>query len=192
MAAIVGLHRCVEMDSNDAAPRLQRFFDENPEYFLAVNGEAARDGEAAEELASRPPPEMPFRRVWNLEFTGEGGEMTGMAGVISDLLAPSVWHIGIFIVATKLHGTGAAREMHDQLEAWMRSSGAKWIRLGVVAGNARAERFWERLGYVETRRTKGVQMGKKTNDLRVMVKPLAGGSIDEYLALVPRDRPEGA
>ena len=187
--SVPGRHRCVEMDS-DAAPRLQRFFDANPEYFVAVNGEPARDGEAAEELASRPPAEMPFTRVWNLEFTDDGGETTGMAGVISDLLAPSVWHIGIFIVATRLHGTGAAREMHDQLEAWMRASGARWVRLGVVAGNRRAERFWEKLGYVETRRRTGVQMGKKTNDLRVMVKPLAGGSVAEYLALVPRDRPE--
>jgi hypothetical protein len=32
-------------------------------------------------------------------------------------------------------------------------------------------------------------MGRKTNVLRVMVKPLAGGSVDEYLALVERDRP---
>ena len=188
--SIPGRHSCREMGA-DAAPRLQRFFEANPEYFVAVNGEPAREGEAAEELASRPPAEMGFTRVWNLEFTDERGGMTGMAGVVSDLLAPSVWHIGIFIVATRLHGSGAAREMHGQLEAWMRASGARWLRLGVVAGNARAERFWEKLGYVETRRRTGVQMGRKTNELRVMVKPLAGGTIEEYLALVPRDRPEG-
>jgi hypothetical protein len=28
------------------------------------------------------------------------------------------------------------------------------------------------------------------NDLRVMAKPLAGGTLAEYLALVARDRPE--
>jgi RimJ/RimL family protein N-acetyltransferase len=189
--SIPGRHACREMGM-DAAPRLQRFFDANPEYFIAVNGEPARDGEAAEELASRPPADMRFTRAWNLEFNDGHGEMTGMAGVVSDLLAPSVWHIGLFIVATKLHGTGVAREMHGQLEAWMRASGARWLRLGVVAGNARAERFWEKLGYVETRRRKGVHMGKKANDLRVMVKPLGGGTVDEYLALVPRDRPEPA
>jgi len=27
--------------------------------------------------------------------------------------------------------------------------------------------------------------------VRVMVKPLAGGTIEEFLSLVPRDRPEG-
>jgi hypothetical protein len=35
-----------------------------------------------------------------------------------------------------------------------------------------------------------MQMGNKTNDLRVMAKPLAGGSFAEYLDLVPRDRSE--
>jgi hypothetical protein len=32
-------------------------------------------------------------------------------------------------------------------------------------------------------------MGSKKNVLRVMVKPLAGGTVDEYLGLVQRDRP---
>jgi len=30
----------------DQVPLLQRFFDANPDYFLAVNGEVAGDGEA--------------------------------------------------------------------------------------------------------------------------------------------------
>jgi len=32
-------------------------------------------------------------------------------------------------------------------------------------------------------------MGQKSNLLRVMAKPLAGGTIADYLALVERDRP---
>jgi len=32
--------------------------------------------------------------------------------------------------------------------------------------------------------------GKRTNDIRVMMKPLTGGSVEKYLALVSRDRPE--
>jgi hypothetical protein len=35
-----------------------------------------------------------------------------------------------------------------------------------------------------------MQMGKLTNTVRVMVKLLAGGTIEEFLSLVPRDRPE--
>jgi hypothetical protein len=58
-----------------------------------------------------------------------------------------------------------------------------------VAGNERAERFWSACGYSQVRLREGLQMGRRTNTVRVMVKLLAGGSFDDYLALVPRDRP---
>jgi hypothetical protein len=45
------------------------------------------------------------------------------------------------------------------------------------------------MGYIEVRRRHDIAMGRRRNDLRVMSKPLAGGSIDEYLTLVSRDRP---
>ena len=112
-----------------------------------------------------------------------------MATVVADFIAAHVWHIGLFIVATALHGSGVAHALYRELERWMVGQGAEWIRLGVVAGNTRAERFWERCGYVQVRERGPLQMGKKTNLVRVMVKPLAGGSLDAYLALVARDRP---
>ena len=64
------------------------------------------------------------------------------------------------------------------------------MRLGVVQGNARAERFWASLGYVAVRQRQGVQMGQRLVTVRNMVKPLAGGRIEEYFALVPRDQRE--
>ena len=45
-------------------------------------------------------------------------------------------------------------------------------------------------GYREVRLRRGVPYGKNVNDIRVMVKPLAGGSLADYLAAVARDRPE--
>jgi predicted GNAT superfamily acetyltransferase len=112
--------------------------------------------------------------------------------VITDLLAAHVWHIGLFIVASARHGNGDARRLHDGLEQWARDHGTHWLRLGVVQGNARAERFWEHCGYTQVRVREGLQMGQRTNTVRVMIKPLAGSTLEEYLALVPRDRPDGA
>jgi len=77
-----------------------------------------------------------------------------------------------------------------RLERWAIASGAAWLRLGVIAGNDRAERFWESAGFVEVRRREGIAMGRKVNTVRVMVKPLAGGAVPDYLAQVSRDRPE--
>ena len=179
------------LGQGDAA-ELQRFFDANPEYFLSVDGEPPARDAAAHELVDFPPAGMPYRAMLLLgasDGDDRSGALTAMATVVEGFIADPVWHIGLFIVATSLHGSGAAQEIHCALERWMVERGASWVRLGVVAGNARAERFWERSGYVETRRRGPMVMGRKTNVLRVMVKPLAGGSVDEYLALVERDRP---
>ncbi len=68
-----------------------------------------------------------------------------------------MWLVGLFIVATSLHGSPAAREIYGELERWMQRNGAQWVRLGVVVGNQRAERFWERQGFTEVRRRDGLR-----------------------------------
>ena len=72
----------------------------------------------------------------------------------------------------------------------MAANGAAWIRLGVVEGNVKAERFWRKTGYREVRKRLGIAMGSRTNDVRVLVKPLERRSIAEYLSLVERDNPD--
>ena len=184
-----GPYRCHELMPEDA-PALQRFYESNPEYSRTVEGEAPRPEAALEIFKAGPPPGWPFDRKWLLGFTDRDGSLVAMADVITNLLAEGVWHVGLFIVATTLHGSGAARTMYDALEAWMKSCGARWSRLGVVTGNDHALRFWTGRGYVEVRVRRGVPMGKRVNDIRVMMKPLAGGTLPEYLAIVERDRIE--
>lgn len=181
--------RTIEITSSEE-PLLQRFFETNPQYFLAVNGEPAGPNEAHEEIHGELPTGWRFTKKWMVGYVDAQNNLSAMANIISDLLAPHVWHIGLFVVATSRHGTGDAQTIYHGLESWAKASGAQWLRLGVVEGNARAEHFWESLGYMQTRTREGVVMGKLTNSIRVMVKPLAGGSIEQYLALIERDRPE--
>ena len=181
--------RVVELTS-ESEPLLHSFFAANPLYFMSVNGEPAQPGEAHEEITGALPDGWPYTKKWVIGYIAPDGSLAAMANVVSDLLAPGVWHIGTFIVATALHGSGTASTLYQGIESWASSNGACWLRLGVVRGNLRAERFWERLGFIQTRLRSGVQMGKLTNTLRVMYKPLCGGSTEQYLALVARDRAE--
>jgi GNAT superfamily N-acetyltransferase len=169
---------------------LQRFFELNPEYFLAVNGQPPNSTAAREEVHDMPPAGWRFTRKWVVGFVTGTNSLIGMADIVSDLLEAGVWHIGLLVVATRLHGSGVAQSLYEHLESWARGSGARWLRLGVVEGNARAERFWERHGFVEVRKRGGVEMGNRISAIRVMAKPLAGGTLPEYLALVAWDRPE--
>ena len=115
--------------------------------------------------------------------------IAAMANVVQDLLAPKVWHIGFFIVESTRQGNGDAQAIFQGLETWAQSHGAHWLRLGVVLGNTRAESFWKSMGFIETTQRLGVEMGQRINTIRVMFKPLCGGTVDQYLALVERDRP---
>ena len=171
-------------------PVLQDFFVANPDYFLSVNGMPPRVDEARQEFEDRPPPSMLFDEVFVIGFVDSAGNLIAMASVISNLLAKNVWHIGLFIVAGSLYGSGTAASLYAGLEAWMQAQGARWVRLGAVVGNPRAERFWERRGYVEVRRRAGTQLGMLVQTVRVFVKPVSASGIEGYLNLVARDRPE--
>ena len=175
----------------DEVPALQDLFDASPEYFQIVNGRHAKPDEAAEEFDELPPPDMPFGGRWCLGLYTDKDELIGVAIGLSDFLAPQVWHLGLFWLATPWHGRGVAAALYRALEAWAQARGARWMRLGVVVGNARAEAFWLREGYVEVKRREAVDTGGRLNDLRVMVKPLEpGATLATYLARVGRDRQE--
>jgi GNAT superfamily N-acetyltransferase len=181
-------YRLRELGAGDIAA-VQRFFEVNPEYFLTVNGEGPGPDEAKNEFVDLPPAGMPYRAMWLLGFFDREDALIGVATIVGDFLQPHVWHVGLFIVASALHGSGVAHALYRRLERWMVEQGARWLRLGVVQGSVKAERFWLRCGYAQVRERGPLVMGKKTNLLRVMAKPLAGGTIDEYLELVERDRP---
>jgi len=171
-------------------PALQRFFVANPAYFLAVQGEPARPDEAREEIEDPLPEGIPHTKKWVIGFVRPDGEIMALAHLASDIFASTVWNVSTFMVETARHGSGDALRLYDAVEDWARQSGACWLRLGVVIGNGRAERFWASRGFIETRTRSGYQIGNQVNELRVMCKPLAGGSVADYLALVPRDRPD--
>jgi len=180
----------IEALDRDDVPAMQRFFDANPEYFVAVNGEGPTRDEAEREFDDLPPAGMRYRERWVIGMVDEAGALVGVGGVIADFLVDSVWHIGLFVIASMLHGSGAATHAYHALERWMHASGARWIRLGVVKGSAKAERFWEKMGFVEVRERGPVAMGKRSNLLRVMIKPLVAGALPaDYLSRVERDRP---
>lgn len=180
--------RAIELGAADVLA-LQRFFDANPVYFETVGGQPAEPDEAQREFDDRPPAGMAYEHLFLLGFVDEEDELVGMASIVSHLLARDVWHIGFFIVGSALHGSGAAREIYEALESWIRRQGAQWIRMGVVKGNSRGERFWAKLGYLPTRERGPVTMGLRENLIQALVKPLRGGALADYLALVQRDNP---
>jgi hypothetical protein len=130
----------VELGSGDE-PLLQRFFEENPDYFIAVQGAPAAGTEAHKEIHDELASGWNFTKKWVLGYRAGDGPLAAMVNVTTDMLASGVWHIGLFIVATPRRGSGEAHVLISGIEQWAPTHGAEWLRLGVVQGNARAERF---------------------------------------------------
>lgn len=183
---------CGAFDARELAPaemaQMQRFYDENPGYFRIVEGAPAARDAAWQDFVQWVPSGWVCRGKHVIAFRDREGRIVGVADVLFDLFSPGVWHIGLFLTAERLHGSGVPHALYAHLEAWMRSRGARWIRLGVVRDNARGARFWEKMGYIDVARREGVVYGSKSHTLRVMAKALAGGTLGEYRALVARDR----
>ncbi|WP_324187956.1 GNAT family N-acetyltransferase [Pseudomonas pisciculturae] len=185
--AVEGI-RVVELLDRDEV-ELQQFFERAPEYFIAVNGEPATPNEARDELLGQLPPGWQCRRLYWLGYRDAHGQLVAVVNIAADLLAVGVWHIGLLLVDSRLQGSGLAQQLHASLETWAAESGAQWLRLTVVIGNAKAERFWPKLGYVQVRTREGITMGRQVNRVSIQVKALSGGQVEDYLGLVPRDRP---
>lgn len=181
-------YRAIKLVRSDI-PVIQTFLENNPGYFLLAEGHPPTETQAAKEFESELPEEWPFTEQIAIGFIDASNALTAYAFVISDLFAEDVWHLGMFMVSTERHGQGVARQLYTALENWIKASGAKWVRLGVIDGNQRAERFWERNGYVEVRRLDNYVMDNATHTMRVMNKPLGEAGVSEYLSLVSRDRP---
>jgi len=187
--ACTGPFRVFELVEVDIAV-IQQLFDANPEYSQMVLGRALRDGDAHGVFHDRPPAEFPMGRKFMLGFVDAEDELLGAAEIVSDLFAQSVWHIGLFLVATNQHGNGLAHQLYEAIELATQTDGARWLRLGVVADNVRGVRFWQRCGFQQVRVREDYAPGERQHTLQVMVKPLSSGGVPGYLALVQRDRPD--
>lgn len=168
---------------------VQNFFDANPEYFLTVNGQPAAPDQAHADFNDVPPAHLGFASRWFAGVFDRSHELVGVVEVLSDFVVPGVWHIGLLMLASRLHGRGIAAPLYASLEDWMRREGTVWLRLGVVVGNAKGERFWFKHGFFEVRVRAGIDTGGRVNSLRVLVKPMSDRDLASYLALMPRDRP---
>lgn len=171
-------------------PRLQQFFDDNPDYFRNAYGAEPQPGLAASEMDDAPPPELPFEQRWVVGLFSNAGDLCGMATLWRNFIAEQVWLISLFMIARDQYGSGLAQNFYLHLERWMLNREARWIRLGVIEGSTRAERFWAQHGYTEVRRRIDTSHCPASQNIRVLVKSLKNNPLNEYLKLIVRDQPE--
>lgn len=168
---------------------IQAFTESNPEYWLLTHGHPPAPDDAAASFDRQPPSDMGYSEQLSfLVRHSSTREIVAQIDVAADLLAAGVYHLGFFMTAARMQGTGFAHRLYEAHERWAIDRGARWLRLGVVEANQRARAFWRRSGYVEVRRQHNYVLGDLSHVLITMVKPMQGETLHNYLEAVPRDR----
>jgi GNAT superfamily N-acetyltransferase len=176
----------------ELAAELQAFHEANAQYWWLTHGHGPSADDAATAFDKGPPAHMTYSaHPWVWARDRSSGALIGQFRYVVDLMARDVWHLGFFMIDARLHGTGFAAALYRDYEERALAAGARWLRLGVVEANPRARCFWLRNGHVDVRRVEGVTLGNLTHVQFTMVKPLAGNTIDAYLAAVPYDASAG-
>lgn len=97
------------------------------------------------------------------------GQLVGYLDVIRDYPQHGTWSLGLMMLIPECRNRGLGRQVYQSFERWAASQGAVQMRLGVVAQNTGAYRFWQRLGF-DTVERKRMTFGRQENDVSVMVK----------------------
>lgn len=79
----------------------------------------------------------------------DGSECIGLAGSIPDDYGNDRQLVSMW-VSPSYRGSGVATELVDAILAWAAEGGARTVGLWVTKGNQRAQRFYERMGFVTT------------------------------------------
>jgi ribosomal protein S18 acetylase RimI-like enzyme len=173
-------------------PALAAFCRDNPEYDVFLTGEVPDEAEWVEDfMTDLPPASFNWTHTHKLIVRRHQDPdiIAAIIDVTEDMIDKGVGHIGLFQVATALHGTGLANDLYQALEDWLASRGTDVLRLGVLDGNARGMAFWTRHGFLETRRRQGTAPTGKTHLSHVLYKPLKPLTLEAYRLRVPRDDP---
>lgn len=81
-------------------------------------------------------------------------------------------YLGLMMVRGATRGQGAGVQMLRHLEGVARARGARQMFLAVLHANPRGRAFWEREGFSDTGLDGQVTLGRKTQGLQRLVKPL--------------------
>lgn len=119
------------------------------DYYLTVQGAPAAP-EEAEEFFTSVPPGYELKDLFPLGFYADG-KMIGIGGVLRGWNAPNKSMVGLLVIEPAARRRGIGREAVALIEAMARGwPGMDRLRVGVVACNERAVRFWQAVGFVKT------------------------------------------
>lgn len=129
------------LEDRDVVP-LQALFDQDPEYFVEINGRAF----TVEEVRAALPPGLSYDDKFSYALE-RGGRVEGVIDLVRGYPEPQVMYLGFLFLSKAVRGGGAGRRCLRGLYVWAREMGARVLRLGVVEPNAKARHLYATEGF---------------------------------------------
>jgi GNAT superfamily N-acetyltransferase len=95
----------------------------------------------------------------------------GIVAGISDTDQPEDRHLAAMWVAADQRGTSVAEELVEAIVGWATLQGAARVTLWVADANARARRFYDRLGFATTGQRQPLPSAPETGE-ELLQRPL--------------------
>ncbi|WP_202708876.1 GNAT family N-acetyltransferase [Sporosalibacterium faouarense] len=94
--------------------------------------------------------------------------LVAVIDMVSNYPEKGEWIIGLFLIHTKIRGIGLGREIHNLIKNFIISKGAEKLRIGVLEQNTNALKFWNKIGYKQTKITEPRKFGTKESKAVIM------------------------
>jgi ribosomal protein S18 acetylase RimI-like enzyme len=161
--------RTLAPETDTAAVR--DLFARAADYVLLETGEPPGDAQTTHFFTSAPPGIDPTTSL-RLGMFLPDGQLVAIADLAFGYPNPDDAYIGLLLIDPNHRGKRLGQQMLGHLFAAASARKAKRILIAVLQDNPKAQRFWQKMGFIEERRSEPTQMGSKTHVQIRMAMPL--------------------
>jgi len=145
---------------------IQTLLEACDDFSILVTG-IPTEPSAARDLLFDCPPGIGLENKFVIGFIDSKGILTGLLDAVNGYPRAGVWFIGLLLFSPDKRNKGLGEKVVKSFENWIRSQGAKEIRLGVVENNKAAIRFWEKIGFHLLEKRPPAKFGQKKHKVLV-------------------------
>jgi ribosomal protein S18 acetylase RimI-like enzyme len=152
--------RALAPETDSAAVR--ELFARAADYVQLEIGELPSDAQTIDFFTSAPPGIDPTTSL-RLGMYLPGSQLVAIADLAFGYPNPDDAYVGLLLIDPNHRGQRLGQQMLGHVFAAASARKAKRILIAVLEDNPKAQRFWQKMGFVEELRGPAIQMGGKTH-----------------------------
>ena len=139
--------------SKEDIPAVQKFFNDNPDFFIASTGQAPKENEAEILFNKIPEGKTTEDKFWLAIFDNDNNNIVAFVDLIQNYKIENQWTIGLYIVSKNYRGQGIATKLLNDLENLLLSLRVNSLEISIKEQNVCELSFWKKMNFVEESKT---------------------------------------